>query len=78
VRNLNRSGLLTTLARELAKYKLHLVHMQVKGSNVRTGDYTFFYGKGNENHPVRTGVFVSQEKVSGANKVNFLVMGCQI
>jgi hypothetical protein len=45
VRSLNRSGLLTTLARELAWYKLHLVHIQNKGSDVRTRDYTFFYGK---------------------------------
>jgi hypothetical protein len=45
VRSLNRSGLLTTLARELARYKLYLVHMQDKGSEVRTSDYTFFYSK---------------------------------
>jgi hypothetical protein len=55
VRSLNRSGLLTTLARELARYKLHSVNMQDKGSNVRTGDYASFYGKGNENHPIGTG-----------------------
>jgi hypothetical protein len=25
-----------------------------KGGNVRTGDYIFFYGKGNENHQLQT------------------------
>jgi len=55
VRSLRRSGILKTLARELARYKLHLVRTQDKGSNLRTGDYIFFYGKGNENHPVGTG-----------------------
>jgi hypothetical protein len=42
-----------TVARELARYKLDLVGVQVrwdKGGTVRAGYYTFFYGKGNESH----------------------------
>jgi hypothetical protein len=54
VRSLCRSGLLTTAARELARYKLDLVGIQEvrwdKGGTVRAGDYLFFYRKGNENH----------------------------
>jgi hypothetical protein len=40
-----------TVARELARYKLDLVGVQEvmweKAGTVRTGDYTFFYGKEN-------------------------------
>ena len=45
---------LTTLAKELARYKLGLVSVQEvrwdKGGTVRAGHYNFFYGKGRENH----------------------------
>ena len=41
-------------AGELARYKLDLVGVQEvrweKVSTVKAGDYSFFYGKGNENH----------------------------
>jgi hypothetical protein len=72
VKSLNRSGLLVTLARELARFELHLVHVQDKGSNIRTGDYTVFFGIGNENHPVGTEVFVNQGIVSAAKRVKFV------
>jgi len=44
----------TTVARELVKYKFDLVGVQEvrwsTGGTVRAGDYNFFfYGKGNEN-----------------------------
>jgi exonuclease III len=45
VRSLYRSGAITTVARELVRYKLDLVGVQEvsrdKGDNVRAGDYTF-------------------------------------
>jgi hypothetical protein len=54
MRSMYRAGSLTTVARELAKYKLDLVSVQEvrwdKEGTVRAGEYTFFYGKGQENH----------------------------
>ena len=54
VRSLYRVGSLKAAARELVRYKLDVVGVQEvrwdKGDTVRTGDYDFFYGKGNENH----------------------------
>jgi hypothetical protein len=43
-----------------------------KERTVRAGDYTFFYGKGNENHQFRTGFFVHQGIVPAVKKVEFV------
>jgi len=32
-----------------------------KGGSVRSGDYNFFYGKGNENNPLGTGFLYTKE-----------------
>jgi hypothetical protein len=52
--SLYRAGSLVTVSKELSKYKLHLVGVQEvrwEGSGVElAGEYTFFYGKRNENH----------------------------
>jgi len=49
VKSLYRSGSLTTVAREFARYKLDLVGVQEvrwdKGGMVRAGDYNFFLWK---------------------------------
>jgi len=54
VRSLYGSGLHKTVARELAKYGLDLVGVcEVrcgKGSGEQAEDYTFYCGRGNENH----------------------------
>jgi hypothetical protein len=52
VRSLYRAGSLMTVSKELARYKIDLVGVQEdrwEGSGTEpAGEYTFFYGKGNE------------------------------
>jgi hypothetical protein len=50
MRSLYRSGSITIVVRELARYKLDVVGVQEvgrdKGGTARAGYYAFFYGKG--------------------------------
>jgi hypothetical protein len=41
------------------------------GTEPAAGEYTFFYGKGNENHEVGTGFFVHENHVS-SQRVEFV------
>jgi exonuclease III len=76
VRSLYRSGSLMTVVGELARYKLDLVGVQEvrwdKGGTIRARDYTFFYGKGNENRQLGTGFFVHQRIVPAVKKGEFV------
>jgi hypothetical protein len=60
VRSLYRAGSLITVSRELSRHKLGLVVVQEVrwegGGSELAGEYTLFYGKGNENHELGTGI----------------------
>jgi hypothetical protein len=52
------AGSLRVVAEEIPKYKIYLVGVQEVrwegGGTEPAGDYTFFYGNGNENHDLGT------------------------
>jgi hypothetical protein len=53
VKSLYRAGSLMAVAKEISKYKLDLVGVEVKwdrGGTKQAGEHTFLYGKWNENH----------------------------
>jgi exonuclease III len=58
VRSMYRAGSLRAVAEEISKYKLDLVGVQEVrwdgGGTEPAGEYTFFYGKGSENHELGT------------------------
>jgi hypothetical protein len=55
------------VARELARYKLHLVGVQEvrwdKGGILRAGEYNFFYGKGNKNEQLGPALFCTPKNI---------------
>jgi exonuclease III len=76
VRSLYRIGSLTTVARELGKYKLDLVGVQEvrweKEGTVQAEDCTFFYRQGNGDHQLGTGFFVHKRIISAVRRVEFI------
>jgi hypothetical protein len=75
VRSLHRASSIIAAARELTRYKIDLVGAQKvrwdKGGTVITGDYNFFYGKGNENHQLGTRFFVHHRTEATVKTVEF-------
>jgi hypothetical protein len=65
-----------TVVGKLARYKLDLEGVQEvrwdKAGTIRAGDYTLFYGKGNDNHQLRTGFFVHQTILPAVKKAKFI------
>jgi hypothetical protein len=76
VRSLCRAGLLGTVAEAVSKYKLDLVGLQEVrwggGGTEPAGEYTFFYGKGNENHELGKSVFIHKRIISAVERVEFI------
>jgi len=63
-------------ARKLARYKLDLVGVQEvrweREGTVVAGDYSFFYGKGNENQQLGTGFFVHYIIATAVKRAEFV------
>jgi hypothetical protein len=72
VSSMYRAGSLRAVAEEIPIYKLNLVGVQEvrwdRGGTEPAGEYTFFYGKGNENNEPGTGFFVPKRIMSAVKK----------
>jgi hypothetical protein len=64
-----------TVVKEIKKYKLILVRVQVvrwdRGGTEPEGEYRFLYEKRNENHELGTGFFVHMGIISTVKRVEF-------
>jgi hypothetical protein len=75
VRSPYRAGSLRTVAEEVSKYKLDLLGVQEVrwggGDTEPAGEYTLFYGKGNENHELGIGFDVNTSLISVSDTCMF-------
>jgi hypothetical protein len=74
VRRLYSTCSLKTVAREVGKYKLDLLGLQVrwkKGGAEKADDYTLLYGERNENYRLGTGFILHNRIISAVRRVGF-------
>jgi hypothetical protein len=72
-KSLYSAGSLRAVAEEMSKYKLDLVGLQEvrwdEGGTEPAGEYTFFYGKRNDNHELDIGSLVHMGMISAVKRV---------
>jgi hypothetical protein len=77
---LYRAASLLAVSRELARYKLDLVGVQgvrwEGGGTEPVGEYTFIYGKENQNHELGTSFLSIRESYQQLRGLSLLVKGC--
>ncbi|KAJ4445861.1 hypothetical protein ANN_12546 [Periplaneta americana] len=76
VTSLYRTGGVTLVAKELARYRIDFVGVQEvrldRNGTSQIGDYLLYYGEGNINHQLGTGFFVHKRIKSAVKKVEFI------
>jgi hypothetical protein len=73
VRNLYRADSLVTVAKEISKYVRFSGNTGGQmGQTKLAGKYTFFYGKGNDNHDLCTRFFVHKRIMSAFKRIEFV------